>query len=192
MGGYIQAIGEEFKKSWWNTIVVIVFTIARLIFGWDWFKAGWGKLTGSEGGVSWIGGKFEAGGMIKGMVSSLQHSHGADPLHLNNLLIWFANNLFLKMGGLTDFLVVFFEIFIGIFCFFGFAFVWSMVAGIFLCLQYISAGAANNFGYLVTEIVWLKFYKSASLIGVDGYLRYRKQHQLLSSTKDASGSSLLA
>lgn len=179
MGGYLSAIGEEFKKSWWNAIVIVVFTICRLIFGWDWFKAGWGKLTGSEGGVSWIGGKFEAGGMIKGMVSGLQHSHGADPLHLNNILIWLANNLFLNMGGLTDFLVVFFELFIGIFVFFGFGIAWTMVAAIFLNLQYITAGSANNFGYLVTDIVWLRFPKMAGLIGVDGYIRYRKGRALI-------------
>jgi|GEM_PF-650355 len=192
MGGYFSAVGEEFKKSWWNTIVIVVFTICRLLFGWDWFKAGWGKLTGSEGGVSWIGGKFEAEGMIKGLVSGLQHSHGADPLHLNNLLIWCCNNLFLNMGGLTDFLVVFFELFIGIFCFFGFGMVWTMVAAIFLNLQYIAAGAANNFGYLVTDIVWLSFPKYAGLIGIDGYIRYRKGQALIGPNTAANKSGAAA
>jgi thiosulfate dehydrogenase [quinone] large subunit len=174
--GYLNAVGAELKKSWWSSIVVVVFTVCRLIFGWDWFKAGWGKLT-SEGWLT--DGKFNAGGFIKGMVSSLQHAHGPDPLHLNNVLIWFANNIFLNMGGLVDFLVVFLEIFIGIFVFFGFGLVWTLVAALFLNLQYIAAGSANNFGYIVTDIVWLQFYKSASLIGVDGYIRYKRGKDLL-------------
>ena len=181
--GYLNAIGQEFKKSWWNAVVIVVFTIARLLFGWDWFSAGLEKL-------SWFtDGKFgqNASGLIKGMVVAIQHSHGTDPLHLNNLLVWFANNLFLNMGGLTDFLVVAFEILIGVFFFFGFAFVPTVIAAIFLNLQYAAAGAANNFGYLVTDIVWLKFPSYASLIGVDGYIRYRRGRKLVGSGK-ATGS----
>jgi len=179
---YFEYVGAEFRKGWWNALVIVVFTIARLIFGWSWFKAGWGKLTGSEGGASWIGGKFEAEGMMKGMVSNLQHSHGSDPIHLNNLLIWFTNNIFLHMGGLVDFLVVAFEILVGIFVFFGFAIVWAMIAALFLTLQYAAGGAANSFGYNVVEIVWFRFPRNVGLIGVDGYLRYRKENKLHGST----------
>lgn len=176
MGSYFEAVGAELKKSWWNAFVVIVFTIARLLFGWAWFTAGWAKAT-TEGWLT--DGKFNAGGLIQGMVSNIQHSHGADPLHLNNLLVWVANNIFLHMGGLVDYLVVALEILIGLFVFFGFGFMWSIVVAIFLNLQYAAAGAANNFGYLVTDIVWLKFPSYASLIGIDGYIRYRKGQNLL-------------
>ncbi len=175
---YINAVGAELKKSWWNALVVVVFTIARLFYGWDWFKAGWDKMTTEH----WLtDGKFNSGGLIKGMVAAIQHSHGMDPLHLDNLLVWFSNHIFLNMGGLVDFLVVFLELFIGIFVFFGFGFVWSIVVAIFLNLQYAAAGAANNFGYLVTDIVWVKWPTYASLIGVDGYIRYRKGKKLLNT-----------
>jgi thiosulfate dehydrogenase [quinone] large subunit len=173
---YLNAVGEELKKSWWNAIVVVVFTIARLVYGWGWLSAGWEKLTAEN----WLGdGKFDAGGKIQTMVHGLQHSHGADPLHLNNLIIWFANHIFLNMGGLVDFLVVFFEIFIGIFVIFGFGLIWSLVVALFLNLQFAAAGSANNFGYLVTDVVWLQFPKYANLIGIDGYLRYKKNKALL-------------
>ncbi|MCF8565475.1 hypothetical protein LLE49_12185 [Alicyclobacillus tolerans] len=173
--GYWSTVAAELKKSRWNAVVVIVFTIARLLFGWDWFQAGWEKLTGG-----WIGdGKFDAKGKIVGMVQGIQHSHGSDPLHLNGLLVWFANHLFLNMGGLVDFLVVVLEILIGAFVFFGFGFVWSILVALFLNLQYITAGAANNFGYIVTDVVWIKFPSYASLIGIDGYMRYKKGQNLL-------------
>lgn len=175
---YINAVGAELKKSWWNAFIVVVFTIARLFYGWDWFKAGWDKMTTEH----WLSdGKFNSGGLIKGMVSAIQHSHGSDPLHINGLLVWFANHIFLNMGGLVDFLVVFLEIFVGIFIFFGIGFVWSIVVAIFLNLQYAAAGAANNFGYLVTDIVWLKWPSYASLIGFDGYIRYRRGKKLLNT-----------
>jgi len=182
MGGYFNAIGEEFKKSWWNAVVIIVFTIARLLFGWDWFKAGVDKF-------SWFSdGKADSKGMIMGMVNNLVHSHGSDPLHLNNLLIWLANNLFIPMSGLTDFLVVACETLIGIFVFFGFGFVWAILVATFLNLQYAAAGAANNFGYLVTDIVWLKWPSYASLIGVDGYIRYRRGKKLVGApSKEPNG-----
>lgn len=176
MSSYFNAVAGEFRKNGWNAFIVVVFTIARLIFGWDWFKAGWDKLTTEH----WLSdGKFNSGGLLQGMVASIQHSHGPDPLHLDNLLVWATNHIFLQMGGFLDFLVVFFEIFIGLFVFFGFAFVWSMIAALFLNLQYATAGAANNFGYMVTDIVWLTLPKYASLIGVDGYIRYRRNKQLL-------------
>lgn len=176
MGGYLNAVGAEFKKSGWNAFVVVVFTLARLLVGWDWFKAGWDKLTVEN----WLGdGKFDAGGLLQGMVSGLQHSHGMDPLHIDNLLIWVTNHIFLNMGGFLDFLVVLFEIVIGIMVFFGVGFIWSMLVALFLNLQYAAAGAANNFGYLVTDMVWLSFPMYASLIGVDGYLRYRRNKTLL-------------
>ncbi|QQE80654.1 hypothetical protein [Alicyclobacillus sp. SO9] len=181
---YIEAVTAELKKSWWNAIVVVVFTICRLVFGWDWFKAGWDKMV-KEGWLT--DGKFNSGGLIKGMVNSIQHSHGPDPLHLNNLLVWFANHIFLNLGGFVDFMVVFFEMAIGVLIFFGFGVVWALVAAIFLNLQYAAAGAANNFGYLVTDIVWLQFPRYVSLIGFDGYLRYTKGKELLGRTTLGSG-----
>lgn len=174
--GYIETVGAELRKSWWNTVVVIVFTICRLLFGWAFFKAGLEKATTEN----WFGdGKFDAGGLIHGMVNNIQHAHGPDPLYLNYLLVWFANHLFIPMGQLTDALVVILEMAIGLFVFFGFGVFWTMIAALFLNLQFAAAGSANNFGYLVTDIVWLKWPSYAGLIGVDGYLRFRRGQNLL-------------
>ncbi|QQE77733.1 DoxX family membrane protein [Alicyclobacillus sp. SO9] len=176
---YFGAVGEELKKSWWNAVVVIVFTISRIFFGWGFFHAGWEKMTKEN----WFGdGKFDAGGLIHKMVGNIQHSHGPDPLHLNNLLVWFANHIFIPMAGFTDFLVVLFEMLIGICVFFGIGIVWTMLVALFLNLQFAAAGSANNFGYLVTDIVWFKWPKYAGLIGFDGYVRYRKGKSLLGAS----------
>lgn len=181
---YLESVGAEMKKGWWRAAVIVVFTVARLFYGWDWFKAGWDKLTQEH----WLtDGKFNSGGLIQGMVAAIQHSHGMDPLHIDNLLVWFANHIFLHMGGLVDFMVVALEMLIGLFVFFGFAFIWTMVAAVFLNLQYAAAGAANNYGYLVTDIVWIKFPTYASLIGIDGYLRYRRSQRHSAPAATVSG-----
>ena len=129
---------------------------------------------------------------MQGMVANLQHAHGPDPLHINNLLIWFTNHIFLNMGGLVDFLVVVLEMAIGVFAFLGLGMVWTMVVALFLNLQYAAAGAANNFGYLVTDIVWLKFPKYAGLIGIDGYIRYMKGQNLLGATAPKKEGNIVA
>lgn len=178
--GYLAAVGAELRKNRWNAVVVVVFTIARLLFGWDWLKAGLEKL-------SWLGdGKFNSGKLIQGMVANFQHSHGPDPLHLNNVLVFFANHVFLNLGALVDFFVVVFEILIGVFAILGFGFIWTIVVALFLNLQYAAAGAANNFGYLVTDIVWIRFPNYASLIGVDGYIRYLRGQNLLGAAGPAT------
>lgn len=173
---YWNAVGAELKKSWWNGAVVVVFTVCRILFGWAWFTAGWEKAT-SEGWLS--DGKFDAGGLITKMIGNIQHSHGSDPLHLNGLLVWFAKHIFLNMGGFTDFLVITFEMLIGLLVIFGFGILWAMLAALFLNLQFITSGSANNFGYIVTDIVFLSFPKYAGLIGIDGYIRYKKGKALL-------------
>lgn len=173
---YWGAVKAELQKSWWNALVVVVFTICRLLFGWGFFSAGLEKATTEN----WFGdGKFDSGGLIHKMVSNIQHSHGSDPLHLNGILVWFANHIFIPMGSFTDFLVIAFEMLVGLFIFFGFGLIWAIVAALFLNLQFAAAGSANNFGYLVTDIVWLTFPKYANLIGIDGYFRYKKGRQLL-------------
>jgi len=181
--GYLASVGAELKKSWWNAVVVVVFTICRLIFGWDWFKAGWDKMT-SEGWLT--NGKFNSGGLIAKMVKNLQHAHGTDPLHLNNLLIWASNHIFLNMGGFLDFLVVLFELLVGLFVFFGFGFIWAMAVAMFLNIQYAAAGSANNAGYIATAAVWLVFPSYASLIGIDGYIRFKRGQNLLGPAGPAS------
>jgi thiosulfate dehydrogenase [quinone] large subunit len=175
MSTYTQAVSEEFKKGWWKSILVVIFTIARLIFGWAWLTAGWEKL-------SWLsGGKFYAGKEIQGMIANIAGPKVTrfDPLGINQLFAWIAKNIFYTMGGLTDALVVICEIVIGVFIIIGFRVFWSALIAFFLNLQYIAAGSYNNFGYIWADLAFLKFDKYAELIGLDGYLRYKRGKDLL-------------
>ncbi len=183
MGAYFKAVGEEMKKSWINAIFVIVFTIGRIIFGWAWLNAGIEKF-------GWLtDGKFNSGGLISGLVSNLVGPKVTrfDPLGLNHLYGWVANNIFIPLGGFTDFLVVFFEFVLGLTFILGFQIFWSALVAVFLNLQYIAAGSFNNFGYIWTDLILMKFPRYADIIGIDGFLRFRKGKDLLNTPKYFNG-----
>lgn len=175
MSSYSEAVSEELKKGGLKSILVIVFTIARLVYGWSWLSAGWGKL-------SWLSlGKFYASKEIQGMIANLAGPKVTrfDPLAINQLFAWIAQHIFLSIPVLTDSLVVIAEFVIGILLILGFRVFWSALIAIFLNLQYFAAGSFNNFGYVWTDLALLKFYKYAELIGIDGFLKYKKGKELL-------------
>ncbi len=185
MGAYFSAVGAEMKKSWINAIFVIIFTIGRIIFGWAWLNAGIEKL-------SWLSdGKVDSSGLIHGLVTNLVGPTVTrfDPLGLNQLYAWIANNLFIPLGGLTDFLVVLLEFLVGLFLILGFQIFWSALVAVFMNLQYITAGSFNNFGYIWTDLILMKFPRYAGLIGIDGYIRFRKGKELLNAPKWGSSHS---
>ena len=183
MGAYFSAVGAELKKSWLNAVFVIIFTIGRLIYGWAWLNAGIEKF-------SWFSdGKFNAGKEINGMIANIAGPQVTryDPLGINHLMAWIAQYIFIPLGGLTDFLVVFFELVIGLAIILGFRIFWAALIATFLNLQYIAAGSYNNFGYIWTNLILMKFPRYADIIGIDGYIRFRKGKELLASPKFSSG-----
>ncbi|WP_339063838.1 hypothetical protein [Tepidibacillus marianensis] len=171
---YSNAVSNLFK-DWKKAIPVIVLTIARLIYGWKWFEAGWEKLE-------WLGnGKADAAKKIQGLIDNLvgPKVHGLDPLYLNKLFAWIADKIFLSLPGLTDVLVVSFEMLIGIVMIIGFRVFWGALVAMFLNTQFMAAGSGNNFGYIWTNLVIMKWTKYVDAIGVDGFLRFKKGKDLL-------------
>ncbi len=170
MSTYIESVSAEFKKDWKATVLTIVFTVARLIYGWSWFNAGLEKLA-------WFSnGKFNSGKEIQGLINNIAGPKVTrfDPLGINHLFGWLGAHVFIPMGGLTDALVVILELVVGIALILGFRIFWTALIATFLNLQYIAAGSYNNFGYIWTNLALMKFDKYAELIGVDGFLKARK------------------
>ena len=171
MNSYFESVSAELRKDWKTPVLVLVFTVARIIYGWGWLSAGWEKL-------SWLsGGKFYAGSLIQTLIANLAGPKVTrfDPLEINKLFAWIAQNVFLPMGRLTDALVVILELVIGVLIIIGFRIFWAALLAIFLNLQYFVAGSYNNFGYIWTNLALLKFTRYADLIGIDGLLRYKKK-----------------
>lgn len=174
MAGYLKAVAKGLK-SWKTAPLVIIFTVARIIYGWAWLEAGFHKL-------SWFSdGKLDSQALIEKMVTNLAGPDVKrfDPLHINNVFAWIAHNIFAGLPNLTDGLVVICEIAIGITIILGFKIFWSALVATFLNLQFMASGSFNNFGYIWTNLALMKFAKYAEFIGLDGFLGSKKGKELL-------------
>lgn len=169
MTAYLDKVKADFK-DWKVAILVIVFTVARLIYGWAWFQAGLHKLA-------WFSdGKLNSTGLIGKMIKNIAGPEVTrfDPLYINKAFAWVAQNIFNGMPGVTDALVVTLEILVGVMMILGFRIFWVALVALFMNVQFIASGSFNNFGYIWTNLAFLKFAKHAELLGIGGYLKYRK------------------
>ena len=173
MTSYIDAVKAELK-DWKTALLVIVFTVARILFGYAWIHGGLGK-------IAWLtDGKLNSAGLISKMVNNLASAGHPDPLGIGQFYAWVANNIFVTaLPGFTDIMVVVLELGLGVVFILGFKVFWGALAAVFMNLQFISAGSYNNFGYIWTDLALMKFAKYAELIGVDGFLRHKKGKKLL-------------
>jgi thiosulfate dehydrogenase (quinone) large subunit len=175
MSSYIKSLSTEFK-DWKRAVLIVIFTVARLIYGFSWLHGGIKKLP-------WLtDGKINSASLINVAVKNLETAttkNGADPLHLNDMLVWAAKHIFLATPILTDYMVVFSEIAIGIVIILGFKIIWIALLGMFLNTQYFTAGSANNFGYVWTNLGLMGFAKYTEAIGISGYLKARKGKELI-------------
>lgn len=174
MNSYFEAVSAK-MKDWKVAVLVIVFTVARIIYGWAWVESGLHKLE-------WFtNGKPDSAGLIGKMVANIAGENVTrfDPLYLNKLFAGIAQNIFLGMPGLTDALVVIFEIGVGVLMILGFRVFWAALIAFFLNIQFIAAGSFNNFGYIWTNLAFMKVAPYAELLGVDGFLRFRKGKDVL-------------
>lgn len=174
MTSYFDALKAE-MKDWKTALLVIVFTVARVIFGYAWVEAGIGKAT------TWLSdGKLNSIGLIKGMVNNLAAAGHPDPLGITHWYGWVANIFFVNMmPALTDVMVVACEIAVGIVMILGFKVFWGGLVALFMNLQFFASGSYNNFGYVWTDLAVMKFAKYAEMIGVSGYLTFKKNQKLL-------------
>ncbi|WP_434510168.1 DoxX family protein [Desulfitobacterium sp. AusDCA] len=173
MNSYIDAVKAEFKDGK-TAVLAVIFTVARLIYGWSWFQSGFEKAT--SGWLNFAGG--HATKQISAMAINMlpPKAHGFDPLYINKLWSWVAVHIFNGMPGITDFLVPICEMAVGVLMILGLKVLWGALLGLFLNVQFIAAGSANNFGYIWTNIIVMNFAKYFELIGVSGYLNYKKGH----------------
>lgn len=179
MTSYFDSVKAQLKKDRKVAFLVIIFTVARLIYGWAWVEAGLHKL-------SWFtDGKLNSAGKIGTLITNIagEKVTSFDPLYINKAFAWIAKNVFLGMPGVTDTLVVILEILVGVFMILGFRVFWAALIAMFMNLQFLAGGSFNNFGYIWTNLAMLKFAKHAELLGVDGFLRYKQNKELLQEGK---------
>lgn len=172
---YLEKIKDELRNPI-TAILVLVFTVVRVIYGWAWVQSGWGKLA-------WItNNKPDSAAKIGTMIKNISGPEVTrfDPLYINKIWGWFAQNVFLGLPQLTDTLVVLFEIGAGILIILGLRVFWAALIMTFMNLQFLAGGSFNNFGYIWTNLLLMGFNKYAELIGLDGFFRARKNDGLIS------------
>ena len=162
-------------KDWKKAIPVIILTVARIIYGLAWVKSGIGKIP-------WFSdGKLNSLSRLETVATNLAGPEVTrfDPLLINKAFAWIVTNVFAGMPGLTDGLVVIFEILVGVTMIIGFKIFYSALLATFMNLQFFASGSFNNFGYVWTNLIFMKFAKYAEVIGLDGILRVRKGKELV-------------
>ncbi|WP_206812095.1 DoxX family protein [Paradesulfitobacterium ferrireducens] len=97
MNSYFEAVSAK-MKDWKVAVLVIVFTVARILYGYAWFEAGLHK-------IAWFSdGKLNSAGKIGTMITNIAGPKvtSFDPLYINKAWAWVAQNIFLGMPGVTD------------------------------------------------------------------------------------------
>ncbi|KJR47683.1 hypothetical protein UF75_1961 [Desulfosporosinus sp. I2] len=174
MTTYFDTVKEQFKDRK-VAFLVIVFTVARLIYGLAWVESASHKI------VWFSDGKLNSAAKIGSLITNIAGPKvtSFDPLYINKAFAWVAQNIFLGMPGVTDTLVVVFEFLVGISMILGFRIFWFALVAMFMNVQFLAGGSFNNFGYIWTNLAFLKFAQYAELLGVDGFLKYKNNKDLL-------------
>ncbi len=162
-------------KNWKKAIPIIILTVARLIYGLAWLKSGIGKISWFTDGNANSLARIEA--MIKNIAGP--DVTRFDPLGINKFFGWVAREIFVTMPGITDALVVIFEILIGICMIIGFKIFISALIATFLNLQFFASGSFNNFGYVWSNLIFMMLAKYTEAIGLDGFIRVKKGKSLV-------------
>lgn len=138
--------------------------LVRLYVGWQWFSAGWGKLTGAEG--VWIGPGAGAGitGFVQG---ALKQTTGAHP-SVQPFYAWFLQTLVLPHVAFWSGAIAIGETLVGLGLIFG---LFTGIAAFFgglMNANYLLAGTVSTNPMLFILATWLVLaWKVAGYIGLD-------------------------
>ena len=138
--------------------------IVRLYVGWQWFSAGWGKLTGSEAG--WVGAKAGTG-MTGFVAGALKQSTGAHA-SVQPYYAWFLQHLVQPYPAFWAYAITFGEILVGLGLIVGLFTGIAAFFGGFLNANYLLAGTVStNPALFILATGLVLAWKIAGLIGLD-------------------------
>lgn len=146
------------KGSW-------IWLVIRLYLGYQWFEAGWHKLTGAN--------PFDATGFLKGAIAkSVPASAGAKPV----VQAWWADFLqgvALPNVKVINFLVVSGEILVGLALILGFATLFAASMGMLMNFAFLLSGTtSSNPNLLFLEIILVTLGGAyAGYLGLDYWVR---------------------
>ncbi|EKD42978.1 MAG: TQO small subunit DoxD [uncultured bacterium] len=154
-----------FKDLYSSPKFAWLWLVIRLYVGYEWFIAGWDKLSSPV----WIGDK--AGVAVSGFLQgSLNKTGGAHP-DVSSWYAWFIQNVAMPNASLFSYLVVFGEIFVGIALILGLFVGIAAAFGGFMNFNYLFAGTVSvNPQLLLLQILLILAWKCAGWYGLDRWL----------------------
>ncbi|HNP69990.1 MAG TPA: DoxX family protein [Kouleothrix sp.] len=157
----------------------ILWLVARLWLGYEWFSAGYEKVFG-EGNVVWVGSKAGAvvGGFLKGAIAQSPLAPNFDPIKNAHPAVqaWYAylaRDVFLPNAALFSHLVAYGELLVGIALILGVFTHFAALMGIFMNLAYLFAGttSTNPNMLVVGMVILLAGGVAVGYYGVDFFAR---------------------
>ena len=157
----------------------IVWLVARLWLGYEWFNAGIEKVFG-EGNAVWIGPKAGAAvaGFLKGAIAKSALAEGFDPSKtphpaVNEWYATLARDVFLPNAALFSYLVAFGEVAIGLALILGMFTRFSSTMSVLLGLALLMAGATSTLPQMLAISVALAAVGGVAIgyYGVDYFAR---------------------
>jgi thiosulfate dehydrogenase [quinone] large subunit len=134
----------------------ILWLIARLWLGYEWFHAGIEKMFG-EGSAVWVGPKAgtAVAGFLKGAIAKSALAEGFDPIKtphpaVNEWYATLARDVFLPNATAFSYLVAYGEVLIGIALIIGIFTRFSSVMSVLLALALLMAGATSTLPQMLT------------------------------------------
>ncbi len=142
-----------------------IWLIIRLIAGYEWLSAGWGKLNNP----AWVGSK--AGTAMNGFVSNaLSQTGGAHP-NVQGWYGWFLQNLVATHTTFWSYLVTWGELLVGIALVLGIFTGIAAFFGSFMNINYLLAGTVSiNPLLFIAELGLLLAWKTAGWWGLDRWV----------------------
>lgn len=148
-----------------NTKVAWFWFVVRLYVGYEWFMAGWGKVTNE----AWVGG--DAGKALVGFVSgALSKTTGAHP-DVQSWYATFLQNAVLSHPAVWSHIIAFGEVAVGVGLIIGAFTGIAAFFGLFMNLNFLLSGTVSINPVLFTLSIGLILaWKVAGYIGVDRFL----------------------
>lgn len=145
--------------------ISILWTILRLWIGYEWLKAGLGKITSP----AWVGDKAgtAVGGFLKGALAKATGDHPA----VQGWYAGFIENFALPNAKLFSYLVAFGEVLVGISLILGLLTTVGLVAGALMNLNFLLAGTTSTNPTMYTGAILLLIAgANAYYLGLDRFV----------------------
>jgi thiosulfate dehydrogenase (quinone) large subunit len=147
-----------------DTRLAPLWLIIRLFLGYEWFMAGWGKLTNPAG--VWVGAK--AGAAVTGFIQGALTKTTGDHPDVSGWYATFLQQVALPNAVLFSYLVTFGEILVGVALILGLLTGFAAFFGGFMNASYLFAGTVStNPLLLLLAIMLILAWRVAGYWGLD-------------------------